>query len=134
MLTTFPMLLNYSLLAPFLLRVVLGLIILDLGILKFKGEKARFIASFEALHLKPAKELVKLAGILDIVGGIMLIIGLYTQIAALVFAVLLGIELYIEYKDSRILKRNLVFYILVLTIAVSLLFSGAGAFAFDLPL
>ena len=134
MLNPFPELLSYSLLAPFILRVILGVIFVDLGVLKFKKERARFIASFEALHLKPAKELVTLAGILDIVGGTMLILGLYTQIAALAFVILTGIEIYIESKDTKILKRDMTFYVLVLIIAVSLLLTGAGAFAFDIPL
>jgi len=134
MLNPFPELLSYSLLAPLFLRIILGVIFVDLGVLKFKSERSRFIASFEALHLKPAKEIVSLAGILDIVGGIMLILGLYTQIAALAFVILTGIEIYIESKDTKILKRDMTFYVLVLIIAVSLLLTGAGAFAFDIPL
>lgn len=134
MLNTFPDLLTYSQLAPFILRVVLGLIFIDLGLLKFKAEKSRWIASFQALHLKPADILVSIFGTVQLVGGLMLIVGLYTQIAALAFVILSGMELYIEYKDATILKRDIVFYILVLSIAVSLLITGAGAFAFDIPL
>ena len=134
MLNTFPSLLTYSLMGPFLLRVVLGIILLDLGKLKLRDEKSRWIASFEALHLKPAKELVTLAGIIDIIGGLMLIAGFYTQIAALAFVILFGVEIYVEFKNSAILKRDMTFYILVLVIAFSLLLTGAGAFAFDIPL
>lgn len=119
---------------PFLLRVVLGIILLDLGKLKLRDEKARWTASFEALHLKPAKELVAIAGIVDIVGGLMLILGFYTQIAALIFVILFGIEIYVEFKNSQILKRDMTFYVLVVVIAFSLLLTGAGAFAFDIPL
>ena len=43
-------------------------------------------------------------------------------------------QFYIEYKDATILKRDLTFYTLVLAIAISLLLTGAGAFAFDIPL
>ena len=134
MLNTFPDLLTYSQLGPFILRVVLGLIFIDLALLKFKAEKQRWIASFEALHIKPAPVLVSVFGALQLVGGVMLIVGLYTQVAALAFVILSGMEVYIEFKDARILKRDIVFYVLVLSIALSLLITGAGAYAFDIPL
>lgn len=60
--------------------------------------------------------------------------GFYTQIAALILALITFAETYIEYKEPVILKRNFVFYILLLAISLSPLFSGAGAFAIDLPL
>jgi uncharacterized membrane protein YphA (DoxX/SURF4 family) len=134
MLNPFPSLLTYSTLAPFILRLVLAFIVLDLGFLKFGKEKFRWIASFEALHLKPADLWVKAIALIDIVGGLMLLVGLYTQIAALAFVIIFGIELYIEWKDGSILRRDLTFYFLVLAIAISLLLTGAGAFAFDIPL
>lgn len=134
MLNTFPSLLSYGLLAPLILRLVLGLICVDLGILKFKKERARWIATFEAYKLKPSKQLVRLLGLLEIAGGVLLIIGLYTQIAALVFVILFAAEFYIEYTEGGILKRDITFYLLVLAIALSLLLTGAGAYAFDIPL
>ncbi|MBX4189585.1 DoxX family protein [Candidatus Parcubacteria bacterium] len=134
MLNTFPSLLTYSLLAPFVLRVILGLIFLDLGILKLGKEKSRWVTSLEALHLRPAETLATLLGAIEIVGGIMLLVGIYTQVAALAFVILTGIELYLEWKDAVFIKRNLVFYLLLLAIALSLLLTGAGAYSFDIPL
>jgi putative oxidoreductase len=136
MLNTFPSLLTYSLWAPFILRVVLGIILIDLGILKFKGEKARWIATFQGLRLKPAEPLVSIVGVVEIVGGIMLIVGLYTQIAALLFILMFAIEFYLEWTESTLLKRDLVFYVLCLAISLSLLLSGAGTHvaSFDIPL
>lgn len=134
MLNPFPELLSFSPLAPLILRLVLGLIFLDLGILKFKSERKRWVASFQALHLNPAQLLVTIFGLIEVVGGVLLLLGAWTQIAALIFVVLVGLEFYIEYKDASVLKRDIVFYILVLAIAVSLLLTGAGAFAFDIPL
>lgn len=134
MLNPFPELLNYALLAPFLLRAVVGLIFLDLGILKFKGEKARWISSFETLGVHPADLLVGLYGALQVVGGIMLLVGVYTQIAALFFVLSTGIELYIEWQAREVLKRDITFYLLLFVISLSLLLTGAGAYAIDLPL
>ncbi|HEY4490245.1 MAG TPA: DoxX family protein [Candidatus Paceibacterota bacterium] len=134
MLNVFPDLLTYQLLAPFILRVVLGLILLNLGYLKLGAEKTRWETSFETLRLQPKEVLVKLFGFIEILGGIALIAGFYTQVAALVFAVITFIELYIEQKEAALLKRDFVFYLLLFAIALSLLLTGAGFFAFDLPL
>jgi putative oxidoreductase len=134
MLNPFPDLLTYGLLAPFILRVVAGFIFLNLGILAFKNEKERWIASLSVLNIPSPKIAVKIFGGIEIVGGIMLVLGFYTQVAALILAFLTFAEVYVEYKDPLILKRNFVFYIMLLAILISLILSGAGAFAFDLPL
>jgi uncharacterized membrane protein YphA (DoxX/SURF4 family) len=134
MLTIFPELLNYQLMAPFILRIVLGFILFNLGYMKFKSERSRWEIAFEALHLKPKKEFVKGFALLEMIGGIALIVGFWTQIAALVFVIVTFIEMYIEQKEEVLLKRDLAFYLLLFAIALSLLFTGAGFFAFDLPL
>ncbi len=134
MLNPFPELLAYGLLAPFILRLAIGFLFINLGYLKLTTEKDRWISSFNALRLKPAAFFVKALALVEIIGGIMLVAGYRTQIAALVLALLVFSELYVEYKEESVLKRNLVFYLLVFAICLSLLFSGAGFFAFDLPL
>ncbi len=134
MLNPFPELLVYSMIAPFILRVVVGFIFIDLGILLFKGEKQRWILSLQTLRVPNPKIVVKIIGIIEIAGGVALLVGAYTQIAALVLALLNFIETYIEYKNPEVIKRTFVFYALIFAITLSLLFSGAGAFAFDLPL
>jgi len=134
MLNPFPDLLVYSLLAPFILRVVAGLIFMNLGVLAFKNEKERWVISLSTLNIPNPRMAVKIFGVIEIISGISLILGFYTQIAALILALLTFTEAYVEYKDPAILKRNFVFYIMLLAITLSLLLSGAGAFAIDLPL
>lgn len=134
MLNPFPGLLVYATWGPFILRLVLGFVFLDLGLLKLKKENHRWISSFEALHLKPARTLVMIIGVLEIASAVMLFFGFYTQIAALIIAIISAFAFYIEWKDSSILKRDIIFYLLVMAIAVSLLLTGAGAFAKDIPL
>ena len=134
MLSLFPNLLNYALLAPFILRVVLGLIFIDLGALKFRSEKKRWIASFNTLGLRPADLFVPIYGLIQIIGGLLLLAGLWTQAAALAFVITTLIELYIEWSAKEILKRDMVFYFLLFVISVSILLTGAGAYALDLPL
>ena len=134
MLNPFPDLLMYSFIAPFILRVLLGLIFIDLGVLKLRDEKAGWLASFETLGLRPADLFVSIYALLQIVGGLLLLIGLWTQVAALAFAIFSGIELYVEWKARDILKRDMVFYLLIFTISLSLLLTGAGKYAIDIPL
>ena len=134
MLNPFPSLLTYSLLGPMILRIILGVIFVDLGRFKLTKERERWIASLEALHIGGAKLVTKILGGVEIIGGLMLVVGYYTQIAALVFVLLTGAELYIEYKDAGILRRDITFYLLLLAISLSLLLTGAGAYAFDIPL
>src|SRR3989344_439968 len=134
MLNPFPELLMYSLVGPFILRVLVGFVFIDLGSLKFRGEKERWLASFETLHLHPADLLVPIYAILQIAGGLLLLFGLWTQVAALAFVVFTGIELYVEWQAGEILKRDIVFYLLILAMVLSLLVTGAGAFAIDIPL
>lgn len=134
MLNPFPELLALSLLGPFILRVVIGLIFVDLGYLKFRSEKQRWLTSFETLGLRPADFFVPLYGLLQMVGGLMLLVGLWTQVAALAFVIFTGIELYVEWKAREIFKRDIVFHLLIFVISLSLLFSGAGAYAIDIPL
>ena len=135
MLNPFPDLLTYSLIAPFILRVTLGLILANLGYLKLTKERARWGTIFKLLHVHGHERLAaQVVGTVEIVGGLMLITGFFTQIAALAFVILNGAELYIEYCDETLLRRDIVFYILIFVIALSLLFTGAGFLSFDIPL
>jgi len=134
MLNPFPELLAWSGLAPFILRIVLGYLFINLGYLKLNSEKNRWLLFFETVKLKPSILFLKIFAIIEMATGAMLIFGLYTQIVALVLTILNFGELYVEYKEESLLKRNLVFYLLVFAISLSLVFSGAGFFAFDLPL
>lgn len=134
MLNPFPSLLIYSMLAPFFLRIVAGFIFIDLGLLAWKTERSRWILSLKTLRIPKPEIAVRVLGAIEIIGGLILLVGFYTQIAALVLTLLTLAEAYLEYKDPAILKRNIVFYVMLFVITLSLLFSGAGAYAFDLPL
>ncbi len=124
----------YSPVGPLILRVLLGLIFIDLGFLKFKSEKETWLASLETLGLRPADLFLPIYALLQIAGGVLLIIGLWTQVVALSFVIFSGIELYIEWRAREILKRDMVFYLLIFIISLSLLLTGAGAHAIDIPL
>jgi uncharacterized membrane protein YphA (DoxX/SURF4 family) len=76
-------------------------------------------------------------GIIEMVAGIFLVAGLFTQGVAIAGALIAIDALFakILYRDlDKVVKYSKMFYILVLIISLSLIFSGAGAFAIDLPL
>lgn len=133
-LNVFPDLLTLEPLAPFILRIVVGAIIMNIGYLKWKGEHSMWKISFEALGLRHNASFVKAFGILEFLIGASLFVGIYTQLSALILAIISGLELFAEHKESALVKRDVIFYILIFAIALSLLFTGAGAFSFDLPL
>jgi len=130
----FPELFTFTIIAPLILRVVAGFIFLNLGSLKLGKEKAGWISSLNILGLRPAGFFNGLLGVIEILGGLMLIAGAYTQLAALILAVVSISELLIEYKEESILKRDFVFYLLLTTICISLLLTGAGFYAVDVPI
>ena len=132
--SVFPDFLTYGLLAPLILRLALGFIFINFGRLALTGERDRWLKLFDVIRLRPAKIFEKIFGFVEIVGGILLVIGLYTQVAALVFSIISLAELILEYREPVLLKNNIYFYILLFAISLSLIFLGAGFLAFDLPL
>ena len=134
MLSLFPSLLDFGLFAPTLLRLVAGFIFIDLGYLVLTSEKSSWDWLCNAIGLKPSVLWRKILGYIEIIGGALLVLGLYTQGAALGLAILVFIELIIEYKEPTFLKRDLAFYAMLLVITLSLLLTGPGLIAFDLPL
>lgn len=130
----FPELFSLSLIAPLLLRIALSFIFINLGYLKLTKEKAGWIGSLNVLNLKPAGFLVVLLGSVEIIGGLLLLAGAYTQLVALILGVICLSEMFVEYEEESILKRDVVFYLLLAVICVSLLLTGAGLYAVDVPL
>ncbi len=121
MLSLFPSLLDYSFYGITFLRVILALA----------------LASHAFLHLKnawPSRDLTSIA--LSLIEGalaIFLFLGLFTQAAALLVAILMLVSLILNYRhhDSY---HSRTYYLLLIAIALSLLVLGPGALAIDYPL
>ncbi|MEK7609885.1 MAG: hypothetical protein AAB470_02070 [Patescibacteria group bacterium] len=122
MLASFPSLLAYESFAPFIIRVVLGVTLAYFGYRKIKG-RGQSSGSNSLMY-----------GIVEILIAVFLVIGLFTQIAALLNSVILVIKLGYKTRDKALLTDGINYYILLLTMAISLMFTGAGWLAFDLPL
>lgn len=135
MLNTFPWFLTYSFSAPLLVRLALGLTFLYFGyhkLVKEKGHKANF---FESLGLKPGKYYVAAFGFIEFFAGLLLVVGLFTQIAAIITAIIsLGCLWIKKFKKEVNLDTSSLTFFILLLISLSLILSGAGAMAFDVPL
>lgn len=123
-----------SLFAHALLRIFIGCIFLYLGWRHLVRDRAGLQATLSAHWPRMAPYIVRYLGVLEIVIGGMILAGSFTQIAA-VTAIVLSIKM-------LMLRRHFahpsipqpLFYILLLGTCASLFITGAGVFAFDLPL
>ena len=132
--TIFPSFLTLSFFGPTLLRLALGVVFVDFGRHTLGKGRAQHGALFEALGLKQHRHYVTALGVIEIISGIMLIIGLYTQLAVLVTLVLSLLAYYLKGKHGQHIEQRRHLFFLTAIISLSLLISGAGALAFDLPL
>ena len=114
-LTIFPELLNYSFFAPTFLRLAAGVLILFAGLERRNKE-------------------YKGLSVVYIITSILIITGLYTQVAVLAGIVLIKFEYYMARKSGSLTREKTALTIIMIVILLSLLLTGPGAFAFDLPL
>ena len=114
-LTTFPDLLTFGMIAPLLLRLAVGILRLFAG-------------------LERGKKQYKWTSVFYVLSSLMIIVGLYTQIASLVAIVLIFFDYYTENKIAPLTREQKALTILMTIILISLLFTGPGFLAFDLPL
>lgn len=112
-------------LAYTVLRVIVGIVLIYLG---FRHTSHRDAVGATSV-------LLLVFGIMELIIGLMFLVGWYTQYASLLTVTLI--------VASTLMKRNAtlhtafpqtLFYVLLFGSALSLFVTGAGAFAFDLPL
>jgi len=135
MLNTFPFLLSFGLLAPLILRVAVGIYFLQTGLshLKINRHTGEEIAAAEN-SMRSSAGMIWGVSIIEAIAGLALIAGFLTQISALVLSVLLILAIILKRKNHLLFKHSTGFYMLLLCICISLIFSGAGFLAIDLPL
>ncbi len=114
MLSAFPQLFFLEQIAPFILRLALGAIFVARGYRKLKGEE------------KSVRARIIIAA--ELGGGILLIAGFLTQIAAIVIAL---DRIGALWKNKF---QNWEFDLTLLAVAVSLIFLGPGILSIDLRL
>jgi len=122
MLSIFPSLLTYEQIGPTIIRLVLGIVLAYFGYKKMMNKGMSSGSNARAY------------GAVEIIVAIFLIIGLFTQLAALLNAVILVIKLSFKARNKALLSDGINYYILLLTMAVAVVFMGPGFLAFDLHL
>lgn len=122
MLSIFPSLLTYQEISPLIIRLVLGITLVYFGYQKTLGKG------------KSSGSNTKAYGVGEIITGAFLVIGLYTQLAALINVIILIIKIGHKINRKAFLTDGVNYYALLLAMALSLLFTGAGFLAFDLPI
>lgn len=134
MLSTFPTLLSFSFLAIFLIRITAGFLFVRFGWLKLTKDKKAKLTFFKKIGLRPEALWLWFIAVLEIVVGVMIFVGFLTQISAIIASLVMLASIIIKIFNTKALPNTLDFYILFFIVFVFLIFSGAGPFAFDLPL
>ena len=134
MLSVFPSLLFLSLLAPLILRVVAGVILFSDGYSYFKGNKEKIADEATKTFGGIGRYSYLLVGGAEVLIGLSLVAGYLTQVSALLGAILILKIFFLKKKMPVLSLQSNTTYMLLLAILVSLIVTGAGAFAVDLPL
>lgn len=112
-----------------LLRIWLGAMMIVHGAPKIFGTMDRFTAGIAEMGF-PLPELFAWAAALsEFAGGILLILGLFTRPAALLFSITMVVAVFIRNFDSEFARKELGLTYLV--IAVVLLVAGPGKLSLD---
>lgn len=117
MLSLFPDLLTYGQIAPTLMRLVLTVILIHWAYRSFRGSGN---SNYNVVW-----------GVTYGVLGILFLVGIFTQFAAAVSVIILGVELIRKIINKSFLTDGINYYLIMFMIALSLLFTGAGFIAFD---
>ncbi|MDQ5893084.1 MAG: hypothetical protein QG640_94 [Patescibacteria group bacterium] len=119
MLSIFPSLLAFEGFAPLLLRLTIGAVFALWAYGKLKKRISSQDISF---------------GVVEAIIALGLILGVYTQLAALAAAIILGFRLIQKIQQKAFLTDGVNYYLILFIISLTLLLTGPGFFAFDLPL
>lgn len=129
---------------PAALRLAVGAVFVAHGAQKLFGVWGGGLegtaAYFTQLGLRPALPLAALVGVVELVGGLMLIIGAATLFAALALAMTMAVAIWkVHLANGFFLNWNLTpgqghgyeFNLVLIGALISLMLSGPGAFSID---
>lgn len=119
----------------FLIRIALGFTFVQFWRAGRTYQKTEQINFFETLHLRPARLYFEFISLIEGLAGALLIVGLWTQGVVLTTGILMLVASFVKMRKPELSPKHTAgFYLMLATISFALLFLGAGAFAFDLPL
>lgn len=133
MLNPFPGLLDFGILAPMLIRIAIGAALFYVAIHHYRSKQEIKIALSPLIGKLSGSAAYIWAGA-EILVGVLLIVGAWTQYAAIVASIMAIKSLMLRKQNTALLPLSHSTYLLLLVMSLSLLVSGAGGFAFDLPL
>jgi putative oxidoreductase len=111
------------------LRVLAGAVYLAFGVGKFTSH-ATEVASFETYGLPSPEAFVYAIGVMEVVGGVLLILGAGTRVAALVLAGdMVGAIVFSGVKEGEVISLTLAPALLITM--VFLIWAGAGTASLD---
>ncbi|MDE2213174.1 MAG: hypothetical protein KGJ34_01420 [Patescibacteria group bacterium] len=131
MLNPFPSLLDYTFFAPTLLRIVAAIVIAVMVRHHFKNQR-EIRALIHPIVGNLARYLLALVLLIEAAVAVCLFVGFETQLAAIVGALLAIRSLLVRPRVLSPFDRTTDW--LLLAVCVSLLITGAGGYAFDVPL
>lgn len=124
MLSLFPQLLDWSWYVPLVFRGFLALYLFVIAAHFIKNDKKQ-----NAEQLANA-----LLGAILLILGLAFLFGIAVQIAGVIGFSLALIAMFLKNRHAKEMEESLWFYALIGLVAFSLIFLGAGPYAFDLPL
>lgn len=116
--------------AYLLLRVMFGLIFVTHGWPKLKSLKTN-ANHFEAMGIKPGKFWGTIVALVETVGGLALVVGLYTQVAAVLIAVDMLVSSIWKMKRGQGLVGGYELDLTLLLVALLFATIGAGVYSLD---
>src|SRR6266404_3302091 len=132
MLNTFPQLLTYGFFAPTILRILVAFAFFSIAYLQASRRKEISETGFPFIG-KPDPTLVLISALIVAATGFAILLGWHLQLAALVGLVICIKHAIFATKYPRAIPLCRGEYIQLTVILLTLLISGAGAFAMDLP-
>ena len=129
----FPQLFIYSGIGLFVFRVVLGIVFIVHGYPKLFKNFSQTVGFFESIGIRPGNVWVFIVGAVEFFGGIALVLGFATQLAAALIVVNMVVAI-VKVKFKQGFVSGYEFDLALLAMAAALMVTGPGAFAIDLPL
>jgi hypothetical protein len=127
----------FSFFIPTFIRITVAAVFAYQAVHHFKHKKAVAAELGDKIRIISHEMAVWAVGLLilaELVLAVLLFVGAWTQIAALLAVLGFGKMTLFKKKLPQYAPLAKLSYVLLMVMCISLLFSGAGAFAFDLPL
>jgi putative oxidoreductase len=116
-----------------ILRLALGIMFFTHGYPKLAGPSAGFVAFFTQ-HGLPGF-LVYVAGVLEVFGGMLLVLGLFTRVTAMLLAAEMGVAIWkVHLAKGYLAFHEYEFPLIVGAACLALASVGAGMISIDRPL